>query len=580
MSTRHDQVVAYSYVRFSHPDQAKGNSLQRQTEAAAEWCARNGAALDEMTTLHDLGKSAFTGAHRRNPDRHALAGFLKLIEADKVPRGSYLVIENLDRLSREEEVPACHLLTGILMAGVRVVQLKPGELVLTDKSNGFDIMRAVMELSRGHGESAIKSERVGGAWAEKKRRARSGESQVATRRMGEGRKAMTLMLPLWVAQQGGRLVLVPERAATVRLIYELAAGGWGITGILRKLSAEKVPAFGKGAWSRPYIYNILRDRRAVGELQPRFRDGKPDGDPIPGYYPACVTEAVWQDARVAMLTRDTGQKVRRRAGRHSEHGINLFEGLIFNALDGDAYYCATKKEAGKPVWRRNLITARSTTGKGPALSFPYPAFEAAILTCMREIDPAEILPGNGKSAELAAKSADLARVESRLSQVGAELDHGSDDVRALAESARRLELRKKELVADLAAIRREAAHPQAESWGEFRCILDVIHSAPDPEEARLRLRSVLRRVVDSVWLLVVPRGRNRLCAAQVWFTGGKEHRDYLILHQSARGNGKGREEGHWHARSLPPAAAKGVSLDLRRRAEAEQLATTLATIAL
>src|SRR5918911_1432649 len=95
--------VAYSYIRFSTPEQRKGDSLRRQTEAAADWCRRNNVHLDTTTTLHDLGKSAYTGEHRKNPDRHALAAFLKLVEAGKVPRGSYLLIENLDRLSREDE---------------------------------------------------------------------------------------------------------------------------------------------------------------------------------------------------------------------------------------------------------------------------------------------------------------------------------------------------------------------------------------------------------------------------------------------------------------------------------------------
>src|SRR5262249_35720511 len=145
--------TAYSYIRFSHPDQAKGDSLRRQTEAAAEWCKVKGVTLDASTTLHDLGKSAFLGKHRENPDRHALAAFLKLAEGGRIPTGSYLLIENLDRLSREEEVPACHLLTSILMKGIKVVQMMPSEMLLTDKSNGWELMRAVMELSRGHNES-------------------------------------------------------------------------------------------------------------------------------------------------------------------------------------------------------------------------------------------------------------------------------------------------------------------------------------------------------------------------------------------------------------------------------------------
>src|SRR5262249_45961016 len=144
------QPVAYSYIRFSHAEQAKGDSIRRQVEATTDWCQRNDVPLDASLTLQDKACSAFKGLHRENPDKHALALFLKLVEKGRVRPGDYLVIENLDRLSREEEVPACHLLTGILMAGVRVVQLSPYEMLLTEKSNGWELMRAVMELSRGH----------------------------------------------------------------------------------------------------------------------------------------------------------------------------------------------------------------------------------------------------------------------------------------------------------------------------------------------------------------------------------------------------------------------------------------------
>ncbi len=154
--------LAYSYIRFSHPDQAKGDSIRRQMVAAADWSERNRISLDTSTTLHDLGKSAFTGTHRTNPDRHALAAFLKLVEAGKVPRGSYLILENLDRLSREHIQPALLLALNLLQAGIRIVQLKPAEMVFDDKSDTMPVMMMMMELSRGHGESAMKSERIGG----------------------------------------------------------------------------------------------------------------------------------------------------------------------------------------------------------------------------------------------------------------------------------------------------------------------------------------------------------------------------------------------------------------------------------
>src|SRR5262249_2220593 len=150
-----------------------------------------------------------------------------------VRRGSTLLIENLDRLSREDEVPACHLLTGILMAGVRVVQLSPYEMVLTEKSNGWELMRAVMELSRGPGEAQRKSDMLGKVWSNKKARAR------------ETGEVVTQRLPGWVQEQAGELVLIPERADVVRRVFAMARAGYGYSAVVARLTEEKVPPFGK-----------------------------------------------------------------------------------------------------------------------------------------------------------------------------------------------------------------------------------------------------------------------------------------------------------------------------------------------
>ena len=582
--------MAYSYIRFSTPEQASGDSLRRQTEAVKKWCKKNDVTLDTSVTLHDLGKSAYLGEHRKNPDRFALAAFLKLVEDDKVPRGSYLIVEALDRLTREHTRAALMLCLGLIEHGIRIVQLSPSEMVYDEKSDDMGLMIMIVELSRGHRESKRKSEMVGSAWEEKKRRARAGEAQKSTKRMGDKCQAMTHMLPGWIEERAGKLRVIPKRGAVVKRIYGMAAAGQGVTSILRKLTDDKVPAFGDGVikgekskraasttrWSRPYIYAILKDRRAAGEFQPRLRNGTPDGDPIPGYYPAAVTEGEWEAARVAVAGRRTGGPAGRRAGRNSPHGVNMFQGLLYNARDGDVYYCTTKKETGRPIWRRALVTAKSTSGGGPAWSFPYPAFEQAIVSLLREIDHRHILPGNRKSEELAVKSGELKRVESRLAEVGDALLDGSGNVKVLAQAAQKLEDRKKELAAQVSVLRREVAHPQSESWGAAQSLMAALDSAPDPEAARLRLRAEVRRVITEIWVLVVPRGRDRLAAVQVYFDGDG-HRDYLIFARSARaGYGKRREPYTW-AKSLPPELARSV-LDLRIPKQAELLAARLEVI--
>src|SRR5262245_41403307 len=159
--------TAYSYIRFSSREQRQGDSLRRQMEKTSAWCQRNGVALDTSLTLHDLGKSAYTGEHRKNPDRNALAAFLKMVEGRRVPKGSYLVVENLDRLTREDERAALRLWMDILDAGVNIVQLQPETVFRHERSDMLDIIRAIIELSRGHGESARKAERNGESWQEK-----------------------------------------------------------------------------------------------------------------------------------------------------------------------------------------------------------------------------------------------------------------------------------------------------------------------------------------------------------------------------------------------------------------------------
>jgi DNA invertase Pin-like site-specific DNA recombinase len=556
------QTLAYSYIRFSDPSQAKGDSLRRQTEAAAAWCKKHGLRLDAATTLRDLGKSAYTGEHRRNPDRHALAAFLKLVEQGRVPRGSYLIIENLDRLSREDERAALRLWMDILDQGVNIVQLQPETVFRHEKSDMFDIMRAVMELARGHGESKRKSERVGAAWGEKKRRARDGELQKATDRMNGKEHFMSRMLPAWVREEGGKLVLVPERAAVVRRVYHLAARGHGVNVIAGKLSdpksADFAPAWGRsGRWNNSYLTLLLSGRNVLGELE--TRDGK--GEPLKGYYPPCVTEAEWLAAREAV----DGRFVPR--GRPAVY-VNVFAGLLWDARSGEAYAAATE-ESRDGTRRRVLVNRDGREGRGVRRSFPFDTFEHEVLGRLREVNPGEVM-NLDKPDETLVLAGRLAGVESSIAALVADLEEHGDSP-ALFARLRQKEALKKELAEKLAAAKREAMHPLSESWGETHSLIDAIDRARDPADARLRLKAVLRRVVEDIRLLVVPRGRDRLAIVQVWFREDG-HRSYSIYYRPGKANASSRTP------APPPEvmdfkAADG--LDLRNRKDAADLERAL-----
>jgi DNA invertase Pin-like site-specific DNA recombinase len=551
--------LAYSYVRFSHPSQAAGDSLRRQTELRDAWLARNGVALDTSVTLEDKGVSGYTGAHRDNPDRHALAAFVCLVEKGRVPRGSYLIVESLDRLTREDILPALGLLIDLIQAGVRVVQLLPVETIYDEKVDPMRLMMAIMELNRGHSESAMRSERLGGAWREKKRRA------------AENGEALTARGPAWLRLVEGRWEVDGPKAEIVRRVYRLATAGYGLTAIVKKLNSEHVPTVGRSAhWPRSYVAKLLADRRPTGEYQPykgRGPEREPDGDPIPGYFPVIISEQEWYAARAGITQR------RNKPGRPSRDHINVFADLIYDALSGGSLnqFCNSKGA-------RMLVSYRAAQGiKGEhCASFPFPTFERGILSLLREVDPGSVLPEPDRGADQSlVLTGRLAEVDGEIEKIKARVLERYTD--ALADVLERREAERKKLAADLAEARQKAASPLAEAWGECRSLLDALDAAPDPEDARTRLRAALRRIVEGIYCLFIGRtDAVRVAAVQLRFTGGS-HRDYLILHKWGTRGAVGDRPSEWHARSLPP--KMGIEgLDLRRKKDAKALAKLLGEI--
>jgi len=284
----------------------------------------------------------------------------------------------------------------------------------------------------------------------------------------------------------------------------------------------------------------------VGEFQPRLQDGTPDGPPIPNYFPPAVTEAEWYAARAASTQR------KRKAGRTSGDHVNPFAGLLIEARTGCPYYSCRRNGRGSKGYHRVLFNATAHAGESNYYSFPFDPFEECLLRFLSEINPREVLGQDEGPDEVLELSAELAGVEARLAEVEGQLVEGGN-ITTLAKAARQLEAKKADLAARLGEARQKAAHPLSEGWGEAGSIITALNSAPDQREARLRLRAILRRVIDRIVLLVVPRGGDRLCVAQVEFQaegGHGQRRDYLIVHRQAARNAAAARPAQTGARSL------------------------------
>lgn len=119
MDTTAKKPVAYSYVRFSTPGQLKGDSLRRQIESCEIYCKEKGLELHPVS-YRDLGVSAFK---RKNIEKGALAAFISAVKTGRIAKGSYLIIEQFDRLTRADVDIALKLLLDLVHSGITVVTL-------------------------------------------------------------------------------------------------------------------------------------------------------------------------------------------------------------------------------------------------------------------------------------------------------------------------------------------------------------------------------------------------------------------------------------------------------------------------
>jgi hypothetical protein len=429
------------------------------------------------------------------------------------------------------------LVSELLETGVSIGVCRLDDIFCEDDFGTHKWTTLAVFIQLAHQESKQKAERVGASWEQRRKRAREDGSLLRS------------SLPAWIEVVGGKPRLIPERAATIRRIFALAADGVGHTRIVRTLEKEKVPAFGKkiinpertrsqfsGHWTKPYVALLLRDRRVLGELQPMKGDN-PDGPPLKDYYPPAITGEQFALARAAQEERKNKDTKGRRTGPRDAKYVNVFKSMLTHARDGEGFLLHNKGTRAKPDL--TLITAVSNGGRGPrGYTFPYPIFEEQTLKYLEELDPRDILP-NRKDAGQA--TADVLRA--KLKNCREDISRFKEELRAgfsktLVELLRDAEENELSLANELQDELARTARPLERAWKDLPTLVDVVRNADDPEAARLKLRTSLRAIVESASVLIVRRGSWRYAVLQFHFVGGAR-RDWIIAHQTAGFRRKG-----------------------------------------
>lgn len=561
---------AFSYVRFSTARQADGGSLKRQTDLTEAYCQRKGLTLDDSLHLQDLGVSAFRGSNVKDG---ALAGFLEACRVGRVPKGSYLIVESLDRLSRDQIRPALQLFLGLQDFGVTIVTLQPEREYPPEATDALALIEPLIVFARAHEESQMKSHRRKDGWRQARDKARRGGGP------------MLKTCPAWLEVTPDGFRVKEEAAAVVKRIFDLCREGYGVQRITSKLIRDGVPPFGNGGkWVRAYVYRILANPAAMGTYQPCRYEGNrkiADGEPIPGYYPAIISEEEWREAQTAMMGRDGGFELHGRgspaAGRKGvdDSEASLFTGLVRDAKAGLKMHIAHslgRKVEGERKRYLYLMASPETGEKGRRVD--YNVFEAAVLSLFKELRPADILPAQttakGHEMEATRLSGRLLDLDSRIERAKARA-RKAEDFDAFLDLIESMQTERRQVSARLAELEEENPDRVPADLGETQSLIDLLAKAKGGElnDLRRRLKNRIRQLVAEMVVLIVPRGRNRLTAVQMWFKGSERHRDYLILHN---------REGHW-CRSLA-SVTDAEALDLRVRDHARRLEKVLSTLPL
>ena len=377
---------AYSYVRFSTPEQSRGDSFRRQTAAAEEYTKQHGLELDKTLNLYDLGVSGYRGD---NVTTGRLGAFLDAVEKKVIPKGSFLLVENLDRLSRNQILAAQGLFLQIIGAGVTLVTLMDGRSYSQDSinANPWDLFISLSTMIRAHEESLTKSRRLKSSWESK--RAKAGE------------RPLTGRCPSWLTldKAAWTFTVLEDRAEVVRRIFKMTLEGAGQHAISEAFNREGVPVFGRGKhWHRTFIAKLLGGPAVIGTMIPHTieyendqRVRKPQ-DPIQGYYPAILDEDTYE--RVQAMRLNTTSPLR---GMHAGGPVRNILGSLARCPQCGG--TVTRINKGGTGGRPYLVCQKAKAGAGCQYrTVPYEHVERALVE--RAIEITAEVPAGDQGAEI------------------------------------------------------------------------------------------------------------------------------------------------------------------------------------
>jgi DNA invertase Pin-like site-specific DNA recombinase len=528
----------FVYSRVSTSRQIAGLGMSRQTDGIGKirkWCSDNGHTLADIDIMHDSG-SAFSGANAQPTT--VLGRFLIAAETGEVERGSYFMVDHLNRLTRQRIRAAIGLLFQLQDAGINVVTVHDWK-IYSEKSDTveMDLMQAIIFMMEAH-KSSLEKQRIALINHEKKREAAK-QGKVSTR-----------MLPAWLQikyaeneprENAPRIdikltaqdEIVPnELAKIVKRIFTDVANGIGCYAVSRRLNNEKIPPLNGGKqrrdaahnplgpvsllWSTGAVAKLIKNDAPLGWYQPH-ENRKPIGQPIKNYYPVIISQTLADRARAQILshtkiTLHEGNTIVRPsgAGRKGVHYSNLLTGIAKCAhCGGSAFLYNFNPKRGNHGWLRctNAIRSDKDDKCANRTGIPYRVIEDMIVTNIHwhlaERQQIKDDPMKELREQIALNQAEIAKIEASSSIIleGFAKSPNQLVTNQINKMAQRQVLLTREIAILEQRMAVESLQPDmtAEDWQKTQLIEKM--ASHDPKErytARSTVAGMLRSMIDRI----------------------------------------------------------------------------------
>lgn len=478
------------YVRYSSDEQGLGDSSRRQSSGGQDYAKTHGLRIEK--TIVDAGVSGFRGVNLKQGN---LGKWLGSVKEGKGTRGSVLLVESIDRLSRDVPTMQFTVLVQILSAGIDIVTFGDGKRYSFDTINKHphDLFGALGIMVRANDEANTRSLRGKQNWMQKRRRA-----------LGE---KLTAQGPAWLKLRPDRKRwnVIPKRVKLVRQIFAMAESGMGKWRIARKLNKGKIAPWSRAKWwTSGYVGRILRNRAVIGEYQPCVREGKrqvPEGNPVAGYYPSIISPALFIKVNKIRTSRKKNPYLMPAV----RSDANLLRGLVFDGRTGAAmHHC---RVANNP--RHSYLYCSAIERGEPSNRWNYMAFEENLLYHLDRINWTDVIaePLNGADVkEKCHLKEDIAKAGDKLKKLLVAVLGDANPPKTLVKEMKTLEAQKANLERRLADLTKGAKnlYEQQKLMEEAKLEIRTLLSA-GPGRARERLREEIAALVKRIDLWDSPR---------------------------------------------------------------------------